>query len=712
MAYCQTTRWVSTSPYVKLTVTEDASAATETTAKLTWTLQYISDYAPSTSSARAYSVKIAGETVKEGTFDINGKTGTITIASGSVTGVARGTAAKSIAFSVSFAFNLSWSGSYKGTLTASGSISIAAKTSYTIKYSANGGSGAPSSQTKWHGTNIKLSNETPTRSGYTFKGWGTSASATTVSYAAGATYSSNANITLYAIWTASGYTVKYDANGGTGAPSNQTKTHGVNLTLSSTKPTRTNYTFKGWGTSASATTVSYAAGASYTKDASITLYAVWEQSYTKPKITNLSVTRCDKDKNKIEDGTYALVEFSWTTSVNVASIAIDYQNPNSTTWYGDTSLSSTVTNPPISGKSGSVSVKMAKTDFSVDNTYGIRITVRDSSGNTSVTRNLPAMRFPIDMKPDGVSIGKPATESNLFDVAWASRFSENTYVGESKAWDDGLGGTKLSPHGGIVIQRESGSSPYLDFRFYGTKNTYDGRIIYATEVVDDEEVENMKFLGATGSYSFDNSILSGAGLGLGRNDTAGTKDVHINMYWADGAKHDMITRGGSGLTSAFGWAGATNFTSNTYLRGNVIKLRNASGNDITSDERLKKDFLALDKWSAFYYSLEPIAFKMRTGTSGRYHIGFKAQQVEKALTDNGLTTKDFAGFVKSKYEVDEDDPEGSKVYAEAGINQGDDEYGLIYTEFIALNTYMIQKLLKENTELKERLAKLEESMNM
>lgn len=42
------------------------------------------------------------------------------------------------------------------------------------------------------------------------------------------------------------HTVTYDANGGTGAPGNQTKTQGTNLTLSSTKPTKTGYTFQNW----------------------------------------------------------------------------------------------------------------------------------------------------------------------------------------------------------------------------------------------------------------------------------------------------------------------------------------------------------------------------------------------------------------------------------------------------------------------------------
>lgn len=71
------------------------------------------------------------------------------------------------------------------------------------------------------------------------------------------------------------YTVSYNANGGSGAPSNQTKQHDITLTLSSVKPTRSGYTFAGWGTSATDTGVKYAAGGQYTGNASITLYAVW-----------------------------------------------------------------------------------------------------------------------------------------------------------------------------------------------------------------------------------------------------------------------------------------------------------------------------------------------------------------------------------------------------------------------------------------------------
>ena len=154
---------------------------------------------------------------------------------------------------------------------------------YTVTFNANGGSGAPSSVTKYYGETVALPTTTPTRSGYTFSGWGTYSSDTSANYQPGSNYSSNSSSTLYAIWTANvpepeTYTVSYNANGGSGAPSAQVKTEDVTLTLSSTKPTRSGYTFKGWSTSKTATSPTYYAGGSYTANASATLYAVWEQN--------------------------------------------------------------------------------------------------------------------------------------------------------------------------------------------------------------------------------------------------------------------------------------------------------------------------------------------------------------------------------------------------------------------------------------------------
>ncbi|MBE6521793.1 MAG: hypothetical protein E7Z62_01480 [Thermoplasmata archaeon] len=78
------------------------------------------------------------------------------------------------------------------------------------------------------------------------------------------------------------YTIKYNANGGSGAPSNTTATASTtskSITLSSTVPTRSGYTFLGWSTSSSATSASYQAGTAYSFSyGSTQLYAVWKQS--------------------------------------------------------------------------------------------------------------------------------------------------------------------------------------------------------------------------------------------------------------------------------------------------------------------------------------------------------------------------------------------------------------------------------------------------
>lgn len=83
------------------------------------------------------------------------------------------------------------------------------------------------------------------------------------------------------------HTVHYDANGGSGAPSNQTKKQGVTLTLSSKKPTRTGYTFKYWKASIGGT---YYPGGSYTHDqdgGTVTMKAYWKDE-TAPSCSSFS----------------------------------------------------------------------------------------------------------------------------------------------------------------------------------------------------------------------------------------------------------------------------------------------------------------------------------------------------------------------------------------------------------------------------------------
>ncbi len=83
--------------------------------------------------------------------------------------------------------------------------------SYTIKFDANNGSGAPSSISTTDSTktkSIQLPTGVPTRSGYQFLGWSTSSTATSASYSAGSSYSFGYGSTLlYAVWKQANITV-------------------------------------------------------------------------------------------------------------------------------------------------------------------------------------------------------------------------------------------------------------------------------------------------------------------------------------------------------------------------------------------------------------------------------------------------------------------------------------------------------------------------
>ena len=315
-----------------------------------------------------------------------------------------------------------------GTMYASKTWAVSSLNYYTVTYNANGGSGAPSSQVKWYGENLTLSTSTPTRSGYIFKGWATSASATSAAYAAGGTYSADSAVTLYAVWQANTYTITYNANGGSGAPASQTKTHAVTLYLSSTKPTRTGYIFLGWSVSSSATTAQYAAGGAYGGNSNLTLYAVWKTDYKNPAIFNLKAERCDSGGTLKEDGQYAKITFEWQTTFDVSEISVAWASASSA------AASAKIT---ASGKSGNVSAVVGNNALTPDNSYDVTVTVKDSGGNVSAYVTLPGMSFPIDALAGGkgVSFGKPAelgaTESlggaGVADFGFDAKFNEPVY---------------------------------------------------------------------------------------------------------------------------------------------------------------------------------------------------------------------------------------------------------------------------------------------
>lgn len=166
-----------------------------------------------------------------------------------------------------------------------------------------------------------------------------------------------------------------------------------------------------------------------------------------------------------------------------------------------------------------------------------------------------------------------------------------------------------------------------------------------------------------------------------------------SFYWAHGYQ---IARGTS-------WGGVCVGDDSQQLRlyGSSIW---ASHSISTSDENLKENFTTLDQYENFYMNLNPIGFNYIGDYDGKKtHFGFGAHKTEDVLESEGYDADKFA-VVTHRPLVQEDIEKRFGKDVEVDIET---EYGVSYTEFIALNTHMIQKTQRELTKVKQEKADLE-----
>lgn len=144
----------------------------------------------------------------------------------------------------------------------------------------------------------------PTRNGYSFAGWADKANAAAAKYFGGEQITltkDSPSKTIYAVWMPV-FELRYDANGGTGAPASQTYTslsptsNQVTFTVPDQTPTKADYTFKGWADSATATDAQYQPGGTIAvkhENSPKTVYAVWECNHPKDNDGKCTVPGCN-----------------------------------------------------------------------------------------------------------------------------------------------------------------------------------------------------------------------------------------------------------------------------------------------------------------------------------------------------------------------------------------------------------------------------------
>ena len=157
---------------------------------------------------------------------------------------------------------------------------------YKVAFNANGGTGTMKALAVNVGAKKALTANAFKRTGYAFLGWAKKKGATKADYKDKASVKDlatkdGATVTLYAVWKANAYTVKFSANGGTGKMANLAMTYGKAKALTANAFKRTNFTFLGWSTSKTATKATYANKASVKNlkaSGTVTLYAVWKRN--------------------------------------------------------------------------------------------------------------------------------------------------------------------------------------------------------------------------------------------------------------------------------------------------------------------------------------------------------------------------------------------------------------------------------------------------
>lgn len=376
--------------------------------------------------------------------DVCTTTGTISVTKGTsattktVTATASGT-------------TVSGYGSAGGSASVSINVSIPAKPSYTVSYNLNGGeSSAIASQTKWYGTALTLSSTVPTRTGYNFLGWSTSSTATTATYAAGGSYTSNSAATLYAVWELAYATpvvsnlaaVRCDASGNATAIGRYVKVSfdweldpaltfasgAIACDAESAELTAVESATGSVGeilggdlgpvsTYPITATVNDSAGLSTTE--TITLAA---EEYSLPTISSIVAIRTDSHGNYDEEGACGSVSFAWAIDEmdgtnTIASVAIGYREKGGEGDYTDLAVTFEGTT------SGTAAAIISGGALDVAKSYDVKMVVVDQVSSITRTTVITRSFFTLDFKAGGkgIAVGKAAANDGL-EVAMDTSF--------------------------------------------------------------------------------------------------------------------------------------------------------------------------------------------------------------------------------------------------------------------------------------------------
>ena len=554
-------------------------------------------------------------------------------------------------------------------------------------------------------------------------------------------YSNNTPFTDLYVKNYNGVKLSYGATGQNGASIVSYKISGGGISATTTS---TSYTISKLTTSGSVTfTVTATDSRGATCSGTVTISVT---TYSPPSINSVNTVRCDADGNAADEGTYikanVSASYSHIGSNTSGSIIIkmqyaadggDYNSGNNLTV---TKNSGRATATGIVGGSlgdGSYKVLYTITDAYTNSTTYLDVLsttfyVLDfNSGGTSMgigaaasdtehilTIGMDQINFPnanvetdvtkIDFSADALQITGKATTLTVDSLALNSSTITSTVssLTLSNSLTASIEGLTINPTSLSITN--SGAATIKNTGAFTMTNSSTTKITSTGDITLSSNYVRIKDGATLAAASWDTGDNISKSFNVGRVSCLRGVDVPNNIaYRCRNSANETWTACMFVSDTDYCHLGH-NDLAGTVLRGGTVRLSSTSGTIVSSDERIKKDFKTLDEYENFFLDLKPVAYKYLTGTSDRYHIGFKAQEVKESLEVNDLTTQDFGGYVETDADTD--------FYIDRlGYDpfNGDKMSALTYNEFIGLAVHMIQKQHNEIQELKSRVAALEGS---
>ena len=441
------------------------------------------------------------------------------------------------------------------------------------------------------------------------------------------------------------------------------------------------------------------------------------EPYSAPQISSIKVERCLSDGTISSSGTYAYVtvrsSYSKVDGANKRTVILSNSSDN---YASSTTIQSTSnTDNVYSGVYGS--------EFALGTEYTIKAKIVDTaySNEHEMSTKLKTVERPLNISPygNGVAIGGLSTvtspiASGKFECNWQTLFKEGVHIDNSS--DEYFTVTRRSMSKDIDNDNINETVDIRGQLYVNSDGYVSCRRGYKLSDATDFKTQGYWYLRESDMYISYNTITNGEFLTNGKTSAydgnQGACVSNNGRVYVVGDSDDSAT-GTPGLVFAFNKS-TSNTSSILETSSGQITVKGTLNATVKtpSDERMKKDFNGLDRFEKFYDDLNPCCFKMKSNDE-RYHIGFVAQQVEQSLNNNGLTKDDFGALNISPYEGDIDELSDDCVgtYKDTGVKQGEDSYGLVYSEFIALNTHMIQKLQNTVQEQQKEIEALKAEIN-